>query len=111
MNKDQLAELHRLIDDWAAKQPSLTVGGMLTSVPSTTTEEPKRELPKDKRVIRTKSTGDRVYLIDETAKTKAWVTSPEILGKLGFELSDVQDVDDSDLLGYAMTASLYRVED
>lgn len=72
---------------------------------------PERELPKDKRVIRTKSTGDRVYLIDETAKTKAWVTSPEILGKLGFELSDVQDVDDKDLLGYVMTASVYRVED
>lgn len=73
--------------------------------------EKDRELPKDKRVVRTKSTGDRVYLIDETAKTKAWVTSPEILTKLGFELSDVQDVEDSEMLGYAMTASVYRVED
>lgn len=69
-----------------------------------------RELPKDKRVVRTKSTGDRVYLIDEIAKTKAWVTSPEILAKLGFELSDVQDVEDSEMLGYAMTTSVYRVE-
>lgn len=64
-----------------------------------------------KRVIRTKSTGDRVYLIDETAKTKAWVTSPDILEKLGFTLNDVEDIDDSALVGYAMTASVYRVED
>jgi hypothetical protein len=75
------------------------------------TEESKRELPKDKRVVRTKSTGDRVYLLDETAKTKAWVTSPEILEKLGFTLNDVQDIEDSMMLGYAMIASLYRVED
>jgi hypothetical protein len=76
-------------------------------------DEPKAKpaITAGKRVVRTKSTGDRVYLIDETAKTKAWVTSPEILAKLGFELSDVEDVEDSTLLGYAMTASVYRVED
>lgn len=66
--------------------------------------------PKDKRVIRTKSTGDRVYLIDETAKTKAWVTSSEILEKLGFSMADVEEVDDSSLVGYAMTASVYKVD-
>jgi hypothetical protein len=46
MNKDQLAELHRLIDDWAAKQPSLTVGGMLTSVPSTRPRSLNGNYPK-----------------------------------------------------------------
>src|SRR4051812_21676120 len=87
--------LHQLIDDWAAKQPSATVT-FGTPVPDSEIppqEEPKRELPKDKRVIRTKSTGDRVYLIDETAKTKAWVTSAEILEKLGFTMADVEEVE------------------
>lgn len=103
MNQEQLAELHKLIDEWAAKQGN---GEITFQEP----EEPKKELPKDKRVIRTKSTGDRVYLIDEKAKTKAWVTSPEVLEKLGFGLNDVEDVEDKDLVGYAMTASIYKVD-
>lgn len=93
--------INQVIDDWADDEAKIEF---------TASEEP-RETPKGKRVIRTKSTGDRVYVIDEVAKTKAWVTSPEILTKLGFELSDVEDVDDKDLLGYAMIASVYRVED
>lgn len=113
MDRDQLAELHRLIDDWASKQPTTTLSSIVAeaSTPNGVTVEVGVEKPKDKRVVRTKSTGDRVYLIDETAKTKAWVTSPEILGKLGFELSDVQDIEDSEMLGYAMTASVYRIDD
>lgn len=103
MDQYQLAQLHKLIDEWAVNVP----GGVVEFVAP---EEPKRELPKDKRVIRTKSTGDRVYLIDETAKTKAWVTSAEILEKLGFTMADVEEVDDSALVGYAMTASVYKVD-
>lgn len=105
MNRE---EAHRLVDLIFEAEHKLSE--VLASVDEKP-EEPKRETPKDKRVIRTKSTGDRVYVIDEVAKTKAWVTSPEILTKLGFELSDVEDVEDKDLLGYAMTASVYRVED
>lgn len=105
MTEDQLARLHQLIDEWAG------VSGITFTPAETAPEEPKKELPKDKRVIRTKSTGDRVYLIDDTAKTKAWVTSAEILEKLGFTMADVEEVEDSALVGYAMTASVYRVED
>jgi hypothetical protein len=72
--------------------------------------EEERVLPEGKRVIRTKSTGDRVYLLDDVEKTKAWVTSPEILAKLGFEASDVEEVEDTSLLGYHMTASIYKVD-
>lgn len=82
----------------------------VSAEPQTEVPEVPRDLPKDKRVVRTKSTGDRVYLVDETAKTKAWVTSPEVLAKLGFEMGDVQDVEDKDLIGYAMTASLFKVD-
>lgn len=98
MNREQA---HELVDKIFDQEPE--------STPESAPETP-HELPKDKRVVRTKSTGDRVYLVDETAKTKAWVTSPDILEKLGFSMADVQDVDDKDLIGYAMTASVYKVE-
>lgn len=99
-------EAHKIIDRmFDASEPREV------SAISIKTEPDVPETPKDKRVIRTKSTGDRVYLIDETAKTKAWVTSPEILEKLGFGLNDVEDIDDKDLVGYAMTASVYKVDE
>lgn len=70
----------------------------------------KRELPKDKRAVRTKSSGDRVYLLDEVAKTRSWVnssdptvSSPEILDKLGFNMEDVVEIEDSELLRYQMS--------
>src|SRR3954463_2453285 len=101
MTREEAIKLHQFIDTLIeADAPAPEEPG-----------EPTRELPEGKRAVRTKSTGDRVYLIDEIAKTKAWITSPEILGKLGFELSDVDDVDDASLLGYSMTASVYRVEE
>lgn len=105
-----IQQLHQLIDDWASKQSTQPFSQYQgAEIKFTAPEEPKRELLKDKRVIRTKSTGDRVYLIDEVAKTKAWVTSAEILDKLGFTMTDVEEVDDSALVGYAMTASIYKI--
>lgn len=108
MSDVDITQLRKLVDEaitqWVA-------GGSADVSPEPTAAiEDKPERTDGKRVIRTKSTGDRVYLIDETAKTKAWVTSPEVLDKLGFTLNDVQDVEDSSLVGYAMTASLYKVD-
>lgn len=73
--------------------------------------QPVRELPKDKRVVRTKASGDRVYLLDEVKKSRAWVTNPEVLKSLGFELNDVGDVDEEEMLRYQMSAALYRLVD
>lgn len=70
----------------------------------------KRELPKDKRVVRTKSSGDRVYFIDEDKKTRQWITNPKVLEGLGFTLTDVKEIEDSELLQYQMAAALYKVE-
>ena len=97
MDQGKLAELHQLIDQWAG------LGGTVEL------ETPARVLPEGKRAVRTKSTGDRVYLIDEVAKTKAWITSGEILEGLGFGFADVEDVEDSELVDYAMTASVYKL--
>lgn len=107
-----VTELHKLIDEWAAKQG---VAKVTFEGPQTVTVDVP-EKPKDKRVVRTKSTGDRVYYIDEVAKTKQWVAGtqtkpgPELLKELGFEMSDVEEVDDSSLLGYTMGASIYKVD-
>lgn len=74
------------------------------------TEELKKELPKDKRVVRTPTSGDRVYLLDEVKKTRQWIASGEVLSGLGYDQSDVQDETDANLYKYSMGATLYKVE-
>lgn len=73
-------------------------------------EAPERVLPEGKRVVRTKSSGDRVYYIDEEKKTRQWVSKPEILDALGFIMEDVVEVEDSKLLKYTMASPLYKVD-
>lgn len=70
-----------------------------------------RKLPEGKRVVRTKSSGDRVYYIDEEKKTRQWVTNGEILGKLGFEMEDVVEIEDGELLKYNMASAIYRLDE
>ena len=69
---------------------------------------PARVLPEGKRAVRTKTSGDRVYFIDEVKKTRAWVTNPDVLDSLGFEMGDVVDVEEDELLKYQMSSALYR---
>lgn len=102
--------LHLARDKWAGSQYQLPETSEVTFTNAEEKVEEKPARTDGKRAVRTKSTGDRVYLVDDNAKTKAWVTSPEILSKLGFELPDVQDVEDSSLLGYQMVPSIYKVD-
>lgn len=82
-----------------------------TNIPVTEVDEaPARVLPEGKRVVRTKSSGDRVYCLDEEKKTRQWITNPEVLKGLGFEIEDVVEVEDTELLRYNMGPALYRVE-
>ena len=98
-----IVKLHQLIDQWATEQRehSLEGEGQISS-------EPVRELPKDKRAVRTKTQGDKVFYLDEVKKTRQWVTSPEVLSSLGFEIGDVTEVDDTELMKYQMAAAIYR---
>lgn len=99
-------EAHKLVDALFDNEHS-------TSEPAETEaveEVPARVLPEGKRVVRTKSSGDRVYYIDEEKKTRQWVTTAEILQKLGFEMEDVVEVEDVELLKYQMAAAIYRVD-
>lgn len=102
MNRE---EAHKLIDSLFNEHEQASI---VTFAPPAAV---KPERTDGKRAVRTKSTGDRVYLIDDNAKTKAWITSPEILSKLGFEMADVQDLDDKELIEYRMAPSVFKVND
>lgn len=110
MSDIDVANLRKMLDDtvtqWAA-------GVSPTDSPDTAiVDTPEKPVRTDgKRAVRTKNTGDRVYLIDDNTKSKAWVTTAEILSKLGFEMNDVQDLDDSELVQYTMMPSIYGVDE
>lgn len=111
-------EAHKLIDQL---YDSYTPGtGVLASqehngapvvgfVPQDAVEEPKK-LPEGKRAVRTKTSGDKVYLLDEVKKTRQWVTTGEVLTGLGFDQADVTEVDDTELYKYTMDSPIYKVE-
>lgn len=52
----------------------------------------------DKYTVRTKYTGDKVYLID--GKTRAWIRNPETLAKLGFELGTEKTIPYEELIEF-----------
>lgn len=92
-----------VIDDWADEQK---VAPSAAEVP----EAPARELPKNKRLVVTKSSGDRKYELDEIKKTRSWVASPEVLEALGWKMEDAVMIEDSELLKYQTGSAIYRVE-
>lgn len=99
-------EAHKLIDQlFDAQEPTAVV--TMPEEPEEPAEE--RKLPEGKRVVRTKSQGDRVYLLDEIKKTRHWLTKPEILEAQGFTMADVGEVTDTELAAYAMAAPLHTV--
>ena len=106
MTIEEASQLKKLIDELTEQ------GVAIDDTTSTVVGEtrPARDLPKDKRVVRTKQTGDRVYLLDENKKTRQWVYSPEVLQSIGFEMSDVIEIDDLELSRYSMGAALYKVD-
>lgn len=76
-------------------------------------EEPAPELPDsdpNQRVVRTKSTADRVYLLDEEKMTRHWVTNPDVLASLGFTMADVTEVSDDEMMKYQQKQALYNVQ-
>lgn len=106
MNRE---EAHKLIDLlFDAGKPIGGTGDVTFTTPPPA--EPVRALPEGKRVVRTKTSGDKVYLLDEVKKTRQWIASGEVLTSLGFEQADVEEIADTDLFKYSMGATLYRVE-
>ena len=103
-------QAHRLINQLFDDAETNKVLNEIVETEESTEETPPRVLPKDKRVVRTKQSGDRVYLLDEVKKTRSWITNPQVLDGLGFTMEDVTEVDDSTMLSYQMSAALYRVD-
>lgn len=68
-------------------------------------EKPK---PEGKRAARSPATGDKVYILDTKEKTKHWVTTEKILQEQGWELGEVENLEDSELNEYRLGAALYR---
>jgi len=104
MTREDVEQLHKLIDKLAAEGVEIDS----TTVEVTGTVEPARVLPEGKRVVRTKQGGDKVYLIDEVAKTRQWITKPEILDTLGFIMDDVVEVEEAELFKYNQGEAIYK---
>lgn len=98
-------EAHKLVDSLFDAENSVTVE----------VEQPKKELPERKRVVRTKMSGDTVYFIDEDKKTRQRINGtqetpgPSIVESLGFTMSDVAEVSETELMGYQMAAPIYKI--
>src|SRR5207253_5708174 len=82
--------LDAAITQWAAgaspEGPSITPAADVASPANEITsvvDTPERVLPEGKRVVRTKSSGDRVYYLDDDKMTRQWVTNPDVLKGLG----------------------------
>lgn len=45
-------------------------------------------------------------MLDETKKTRQWVSKPEVLEAQGFSMNDVVEIEDTELLGYTQDAPL-----
>ena len=101
-------EAHKLVDLLFDRHEGEAV---VDEIIASAEETPARTLPEGKRVIRTKSSGDRVYLLDEEKKTRQWVTNGDVLGQLGFLMEDVVEVEDDVLYGYQMGSAIYKVNE
>ena len=116
MDYNKLRELlNKAVDEWVATQPTFTVSStaepVQVNVPVPTEEvEVERVFPEGKRVVRTKTSGDRVYELDEVAKTRRWVTNGDILTAFGWQQADVVAIDDSEILKYTMGPAIYKVD-
>ena len=95
--------INNVIDDWMNEN--------VVEVPDATDqpeEAPAKVLPVGYRAVRASSSGDRVYYIDEENNTRQWVTNPEVLKSYGFDLEDVVEIEESELLKYQMAPALYK---
>ena len=105
--------LHKLIDKWANEQAQPTLQGEATIEPPPV----ERVLPEGRRMVRTKAQGDKAFYIDEEKKTRQAILGqqggrdigPEIVESLGFTMSDIEEIEDGELLRYQMGPSIYKV--
>lgn len=103
-------EAHKLVDSLFDAENSIDTAGS-SNTGDSEPEAPKRVLPEGKRVVRTDSTGDRVYLLVEETMTRHWITNPEVLDSLGFEINDVIKITDDEMIRYQVGTPKYDGDD
>lgn len=60
------------------------------------------------RIVRTKTTADRVYLLDVEKKSRQWMTNPAVVESYGFSMADVVEIDDDELLRYEQGQAIFE---
>lgn len=109
-----IVKLHQLIDQWAAEERAAEQTDAEQPANVSSMEEATPHVPAvidGKRVVRTKTSGDRVYMLDEKAKTRQWVTTGDILTALGFSMADVSEIDEAEFMKYGMGPAIYKLPD
>lgn len=104
-----IVKLHQLVDQWAAEERAIEEGNQPALQEETEVEVAPRT--DGKSVAKTKTSGDRVYLLDSVNKTRQWVTNPDILTALGFTMADVSELDEAEFLKYQMGPAIYKLPD
>lgn len=102
---------HRLdvrLDENKIAELSTPDGRVPDPAPQGDSSEEKPDHAGNERVVRTATSGDRVYLLNETDKTRQWVTNTEILAQRGFALNDVTEITDDELMKYQQKQALYN---
>lgn len=97
-----------LAEDWAVLAAAEAEGIVGAQLSQPEAAEAKIDHPAWQRVARTRSSGDRVYLLDDQKKTRQWVYDPNVLESLGFSMADVGDIEDNDLLKYNMGPAILK---
>lgn len=106
-----VTQLRKLIDEAITQWVAGSSADVSPEPTAAVLDKPKRS--DGKRAVRTKSTGDRVYLLfkdTDGINKKAWITTPDIREALGFSDSDVEHLEDSELISYQMAPSIYKVD-
>ncbi len=108
-------ELHQIIDSYLDEVEGKTTATVTFERPTEDTEEVEEavveEKPKtdpDTRVVRSKGTGDKVYLLNDKEMTKRWITSPQVLEGLGFGMGDVGEIPDLELSKYKPVSAAFN---
>ena len=108
-----IVKLHQLIDQWAADERAKE---QTPETPVEATVVPEAPKPEGKRVVRTKTSGDTVYFIDEVKKTRQRIVGsnmtpgPDIVESLGFQMGDVGEMDDTEMAQFQQGAPIYKVD-
>lgn len=113
-NEDLLIELARrlnmtLVLEEDNGQEILEDDSEIHSDPIPTIQKNAPIEPSMFRVVRTKTTADRVYLLNEEDKTRQWMTNPDVVKSKGFEMEDVVEINDEELLKYQQKQAIYEV--